>query len=75
MKLDEFYKKYEKHITEKPVKKALKYDGYELHFLNGDNYIHTEELKPNRKPSSYSGSYMSDDFIYKNYWNGELISC
>jgi hypothetical protein len=51
----------------------LKGGSYERHYENGDIYKHEEILKPNSVPSSYSGSYFSDDFEYFNYWNGKLI--
>jgi hypothetical protein len=71
---DKFCEEYQKHDKEMPKRVERKFDGYEYHFQNGDCYIQDEQLIPGRTPSSYSGSYMSDDFTYKNTWNGEEIT-
>lgn len=70
---DDFCKAFRAHDGETPRKTALAFDGYELHFENGDVYRHEEVLKSNRTPSSWSGSFFVDDFVYTNTWNGEQI--
>ena len=74
MTREEFEIEYRKHDGERPRKNDLRWDGYELQFENGDVYRHEETLKPNQLPSSCSGSYFSDQFIYTNTWNGEKIA-
>lgn len=73
MKFEQFYTEYRNHDGENPIKKQRRFDGYELHFENGDVYIYDEELKPGAMPSSYSKCYMSDDFTTSSTWNGQRI--
>jgi hypothetical protein len=73
MTFNNFYAAYRQHDGEQPQRKPRKYDGYELHFINGDTYIYDEQLKPGRIPSSWSGCYGMDDFTTRATWNGDLI--
>ncbi len=74
MSFNEFYAAYRTHDSEKPERIDRRYDGYELHFKNGDTYIYNEELIAGRIPSSWSGCYFMDDFIKTSTWNGKQIS-
>ena len=73
MTTDEFSTMYNaKYTKETPIKTPLAFDGYTLKFKDGSIYIHSEELKPDHKIPTWRG-LENDDFIYRNYWNGELI--
>ena len=69
----EFMKEYAPHIGTNPIKTPLQLDGYKLTFPSGDVYIHDEQLKPGVKIPKRRG-IEDDDCIYRNYWNGELIT-
>lgn len=69
---EEFYKAYKSHLGDKSTKINFR-NGYEIHYPNGDVYKYVETLKPDRTPSSWSGTYMASDFTYACYWNGMLI--
>ena len=73
MTREEFYKVYESHLNDTTRDVELR-DGYEVHYPNGDIYRYKETLIPGRAPSSWSGSYFSDDFVKTSYWNNELIT-
>jgi hypothetical protein len=73
MTYKDFETEYRKHDGETPRKVTRAYDGYELHYQNGDVYAFIETLKEGRKPSSISGSYFADDFTHKSTWNGQPI--
>lgn len=73
MSFDEFYAAYRKHDKDVPVRKPRRYDGYELHYKNGDVYVYDEQLKPGHHPD-WNGNYGMDDFICTSTWNGRVIA-